>query len=389
MIDFSEITGIYRRMLSGSKSRYSNNYPFRCPIFNAKVVVDNEFVWGGDLDFFLDYENLLKLKDHCESFYVFRESALRSNRNNKPFSTMHYEMKYENGEIHLANNYILSEDEKYCVSEYYLNNSFSYNSNQLGKSFFSDREFLEIEVPLLNKEFKFVDFKDYLSEFLIENFDLIRNDKITFYNEKIEKHSIMNMFDYSSERFDRFEVMNQVHSFVEENNSPKALLEFLYSKKDESKQWRDVLKLFLNVDSYFLVGFDYGKELYFNQLNYFKRNNHIELSQKDLRELESISKKYNLKNSKKLCTLLSNKSKRDWFEIRSVNKKERINKLLNKSYEELFNLSVKDKESEKGSYILSDLSEYYTSLSNSIFSFYIYGEDNRKIRIPLTKGIII
>ena len=73
------------RMISGSKSGYTDKYPKNVAIFNANIVTkEHGKVWYGDLDLTVD---AMKLKDVSgevdEVLYILRESDARFGAENK------------------------------------------------------------------------------------------------------------------------------------------------------------------------------------------------------------------------------------------------------------------------------------------------------------------
>jgi hypothetical protein len=56
------------RMVSGSKSGYSSQYPTHLVVFNSNVVtMEHGKIWYGDLDLTIDYK---KLKEIAEELHV-------------------------------------------------------------------------------------------------------------------------------------------------------------------------------------------------------------------------------------------------------------------------------------------------------------------------------
>jgi len=68
------------RMVSGSKTFYSQNNPDNFVLFNANIISKNhkEKVWYGDLDLTKDFDKLKELaQDWGDTFYFLREMDCR------------------------------------------------------------------------------------------------------------------------------------------------------------------------------------------------------------------------------------------------------------------------------------------------------------------------
>jgi len=63
------------RMLSGSKSGYSKQFPDNIVVFNANIVTgERKKIWYGDLDLTADAKELIKFaKEYGETLYVLWE----------------------------------------------------------------------------------------------------------------------------------------------------------------------------------------------------------------------------------------------------------------------------------------------------------------------------
>ena len=77
--------GLCGRLLSGSKSRYLEQYDDHIVVFNANVFVKDGKLWFGDLDISKDGEKLQNLaNDIGESVYVLREMDGRFDNEKNP-----------------------------------------------------------------------------------------------------------------------------------------------------------------------------------------------------------------------------------------------------------------------------------------------------------------
>jgi len=77
-MDFKEIAqdvlGFQGKMLSGSKSRYTNRHEDHLVVFNANVCVEDEKIWQGDIDITLEEDSLIELAQRLgENVYVLYE----------------------------------------------------------------------------------------------------------------------------------------------------------------------------------------------------------------------------------------------------------------------------------------------------------------------------
>ena len=81
-----EAIGWPGRMISGSKSSYSEKYKHHVPIFNANLCTTNRGkVWYGDLDLTLDKDKLAALAVELnEDLYVLRETDARFEYEDSP-----------------------------------------------------------------------------------------------------------------------------------------------------------------------------------------------------------------------------------------------------------------------------------------------------------------
>jgi hypothetical protein len=72
------------RMVSGSKSGYSSQYPNNFVVFNANIIIPNEGkVWYGDLDLTKDGNILKEVANECNTaIYVLREMDARFENEN-------------------------------------------------------------------------------------------------------------------------------------------------------------------------------------------------------------------------------------------------------------------------------------------------------------------
>ncbi|HRT03412.1 MAG TPA: hypothetical protein P5513_05690 [Candidatus Diapherotrites archaeon] len=75
------------RMISGSKSWYSEKYPDHLVIFNANIITESRGkIWYGDLDITFEIEKLKKIaKILNEDLYVLYESDARFENENAGF----------------------------------------------------------------------------------------------------------------------------------------------------------------------------------------------------------------------------------------------------------------------------------------------------------------
>ena len=81
----SEILGMCGRMVSPSKSFYSDNHPTHQVVFNSNVCIKGSKVWYGDLDLTLFSKKLQTLSDMLkEKVYVLYESDGRFENEEKP-----------------------------------------------------------------------------------------------------------------------------------------------------------------------------------------------------------------------------------------------------------------------------------------------------------------
>ena len=77
--------GFCGRMLSGSKSAYSNKYPDNVVAFNGNLVVNGKKIWYGDIDVTLEKDKIDALgRDLKASVYVLREMDARFENEKKP-----------------------------------------------------------------------------------------------------------------------------------------------------------------------------------------------------------------------------------------------------------------------------------------------------------------
>lgn len=102
-----KILGISGRMISGSKSGYSNRYPKNIAVFNANVCTKNEGkIWFGDIDLTLSHEELSELARSLETdVYVLYEMDARFENEASP--------KLENALV------VFSQDGSYKIGERY------------------------------------------------------------------------------------------------------------------------------------------------------------------------------------------------------------------------------------------------------------------------------
>jgi len=77
---------IISRMVSGSKTGYTNRYPDNLVIFNANVIIKSVGkIWHGDLDLTFDAPILKQIADELdETLYVLYEMHARFGNENRP-----------------------------------------------------------------------------------------------------------------------------------------------------------------------------------------------------------------------------------------------------------------------------------------------------------------
>lgn len=80
------ILGRSGRMMSGSKSGYSNSYPANVPVFNGNLITEKlGKIWFGDIDLTLDGDKIQTLSIALgEKIYVLREMDARFENENSP-----------------------------------------------------------------------------------------------------------------------------------------------------------------------------------------------------------------------------------------------------------------------------------------------------------------
>ena len=77
--------GFPGRMLSGSKSAYSNKYPNNVVAFNGNLIANGAKIWYGDIDVTLEKDKIDALgRDLKTSVYVLREHDARFENEKKP-----------------------------------------------------------------------------------------------------------------------------------------------------------------------------------------------------------------------------------------------------------------------------------------------------------------
>ena len=77
--------GSVGRMLSGSKSGYSQTHPGNLTVFNANLIVDGRKVWYGDIDLTLQEKELQAAATEIgKPIYVLREMDARFDNEKKP-----------------------------------------------------------------------------------------------------------------------------------------------------------------------------------------------------------------------------------------------------------------------------------------------------------------
>ena len=77
--------GMAGRMISFSKSGYSQKNPDNLVVFNSNVCIDEGNIWYGDLDVTLSYDSLSDLaKETGKTVYVLTESDGRFENEEKP-----------------------------------------------------------------------------------------------------------------------------------------------------------------------------------------------------------------------------------------------------------------------------------------------------------------
>ena|ERR1035437_8383763 len=82
--NLNKILGWSGRMISGSKSSYSQKHPNNFVIFNANICTEKKKIWYGDLDLTLDKNTLLGIVvETNETLYVFYEMDARFDKENK------------------------------------------------------------------------------------------------------------------------------------------------------------------------------------------------------------------------------------------------------------------------------------------------------------------
>lgn len=83
-----QLLGWNGRMISGSKSGYSNRNPKNIAVFNANIVIMSSVpvkIWYGDLDITLDIDKLKELAlETGQTLCVLREMDARFENENSP-----------------------------------------------------------------------------------------------------------------------------------------------------------------------------------------------------------------------------------------------------------------------------------------------------------------
>lgn len=86
--DFAEVFQHYGlnmgRMISGSKSGYSEKHPNNLIVFNGNIIIEKHGkIWYGDLDVTLDQDKLQAVANElCRDLYILREHDARFENEN-------------------------------------------------------------------------------------------------------------------------------------------------------------------------------------------------------------------------------------------------------------------------------------------------------------------
>lgn len=97
------ILGFNGRMISHSKSSYTDKHPENVVVFNGNVCTSKGKIWYGDIDVTLDESNLKKLATTIgENVYVLKEMDARFEHEAKPLLDKAVVVARSNGDVALS-----------------------------------------------------------------------------------------------------------------------------------------------------------------------------------------------------------------------------------------------------------------------------------------------